>query len=462
MAQFRRVGILSVYWLFAMAMLCLLSSCKSNIGHDSFSPLVDKMAAVYNFNYSSFLSDHLPVYRKSSWFSNTHKDAMKDQPPHTPEIWTMHIIDNTSFGADGTKLGDANKDGLPDIVTGWEQGEVARLYFNPGTKKADGPWPFVAVHAPGSEDAFLVDLDGDGSQDIVTLSEDNHDRITFHWAPADVDQYQKSTYWKSEDVPVSMGRKWMFGVPMDIDHKNGIDLVVGSKGENGTLGWLESPGDPKNMSEWQYHEISPAGWIMSIRKIDMDQDGFDDILISDRKGSNRGVRWLQNPGNGSALNKHWQNHVIGLNDGEPMFLDLADLNGDDLDDIIVPDLIQGFVVFTQTANHTWQRVNIPFPKSSGTRGKCVAVGDIDNDGQLDVVSSYEGAERKEGVMWTSGLLTQHRKDHNVSGTAGIKFDLVKLIDMDGDGDLDILTSEENNNSSTVAGLGVIWYENPTK
>ena len=37
---------------------------------------------------------------------------------------------------------------------------------------------------------------------------------------------------------------------------------------------------------------------------------------------------------------------------------------------------------------------------------------------------------------------------------GIKFDLIQLIDLDGDGDLDVLTCEERDN------LGVIWYENP--
>ena len=38
---------------------------------------------------------------------------------------------------------------------------------------------------------------------------------------------------------------------------------------------------------------------------------------------------------------------------------------------------------------------------------------------------------------------------------GSKYDLVELIDLDDDGDLDVLTCEENVN------LGVIWYENPT-
>jgi len=38
---------------------------------------------------------------------------------------------------------------------------------------------------------------------------------------------------------------------------------------------------------------------------------------------------------------------------------------------------------------------------------------------------------------------------------GIKFDLIQSLDLDQDGDLDIVTCEERNN------LGVIWYENPT-
>ena len=193
----------------------------------------------------------------------------------------------------------------------------------------------------------------------------------------------------------------------------------------------------------------------------MDGDGLDDVLISDRKGDIRGVRWLQNPGQNDDLYSPWKNHDIGLNDGEPMFMTVADLNGDSLDDILVPDLTKGFVVFLQMPDHSWIRKNVDFPGFSGTRGKAVAVGDIDQDGELDVVSTYEGAEAKSGVVWTSGLLDPaHRKDYDVSGTAGIKFDLACLLDMDGDGDLDILTSEENNNSSTVAGLGVVWYENP--
>jgi hypothetical protein len=46
--------------------------------------------------------------------------------------------------------------------------------------------------------------------------------------------------------------------------------------------------------------------------------------------------------------------------------------------------------------------------------------------------------------------------HELSGVMGVKNDQVRLADLDGDGDLDALTTEE------VSNLGVIWYENPAK
>lgn len=51
--------------------------------------------------------------------------------------------------------------------------------------------------------------------------------------------------------------------------------------------------------------------------------------------------------------------------------------------------------------------------------------------------------------------------HNLSGPEGIKYDRIELLDLDGDGDLDVLTCEEEV-GVRHEGLGVIWYENPTR
>lgn len=45
--------------------------------------------------------------------------------------------------------------------------------------------------------------------------------------------------------------------------------------------------------------------------------------------------------------------------------------------------------------------------------------------------------------------------HELSGADGVKHDLIATVDVDSDGDLDAITTEEVNR-------GVIWYENPSQ
>ena len=54
-------------------------------------------------------------------------------------------------------------------------------------------------------------------------------------------------------------------------------------------------------------------------------------------------------------------------------------------------------------------------------------------------------------------------DTNYNTRKGIKHDKLMLDDLDGDGDLDIVTTEESGNTGLYfidRGLGLIWYENP--
>jgi len=49
------------------------------------------------------------------------------------------------------------------------------------------------------------------------------------------------------------------------------------------------------------------------------------------------------------------------------------------------------------------------------------------------------------------------KCNDISGMEGIKFDWIQFID--GDGDLDVINTEE---ATGGKGLGVVWYENPSR
>ena len=379
------------------------------------------------------------------------------------ERWTRHTIDGSSRGADGVRLLDVNADRRLDIATGWEEGGLIRAYLHPGFGAVVKEWPAVTVGKVGNpEDAVFVDLDSDGAVDVVSSCEGQTKTLFVHWAPADADKYLDSTAWETAALPASKGKQqWMFVLPLDVDGKNGVDLIAGSKNAGAQIGWWESPENPRDLAGWKWHPLYDAGWIMSLVASDMDGDGDSDVVATDRKGSQRGVLWLENP-DADKAGDSWAVHRVGpVDQHEVMFLALADLDGDGLEDVLVPDRSDLLLYYRRTdaGGLGWQRHEIRLPDGIGT-GKAVAVGDIDLDGRPDIVFSCERArEEKHGVMWMSneaGPLEPDWSGHPISGPTGTKYDLVELIDIDGDGDLDVLTCEETEN------LGVFWYENPLR
>ena len=373
--------------------------------------------------------------------------------------WIRHTIDDASRGADGVRLADVNGDGHLDIATGWEEGRVTRVYLHPGKEGVKARWPAVTVGQVASpEDAVLVDLDGDGAVDVVSSCEGNERTVFVHWAPTTPEAYLNPAAWQTQAITATLKKQmWMFAVPMQIDGAHGLDLVVGSKGNGGSIGWLQAPADPRDVDGWVLHTLYDAGWIMSLIAIDFDHDGDTDIVASDRKGPARGCLWLENPGP-SLATQPWPVHRIGPGDWEVMFIDVVDIDRDGQWEVLAATRGRELVLYKHDAAAVWHTQLIAIPDSAGT-AKSVRVADVTGDGRPNIVVSCEQAKNKYGVL----LLTQNDQhaegpwsSQSISGLIGTKFDLVELIDLDGDDDLDVLTCEEAEN------LGVIWYENPLR
>ncbi|MCP4505846.1 MAG: hypothetical protein GY826_05550, partial [Fuerstiella sp.] len=152
-----------------------------------------------------------------------------------------------------------------------------------------------AGQAPDVEDALLVDLDRDGAIDVVSSTEGKSRKVLIHWAPSSSGKYTDSSLWKTETLFNNRSR-WMFAVAMDVDGRYGPDVIVGGKGRDGVVGWLQCPANARDLSAWKFHKLTDVTWTMSIMCRDMNADGLLDVLVSDRKGEQEGVFWLQHPG----------------------------------------------------------------------------------------------------------------------------------------------------------------------
>ena len=373
-------------------------------------------------------------------------------------VWKRHTIDNTSKGADGVKLGDINRDGLPDIVTGWEEGGEVRVYLNPGPAKAREIWPRVTVGKVGDpEDAIFADLDGDGRLDVVSCTEGKTRTVFWHRFTGAKDELLNAQSWSTAAFPTTLkAQMWMQAVAFDVDGEHETDLLLASKNKDGAVGWLQAPKSPGDLAGWQYHPLRDAGWVMSLTPQDMDRDGDLDVVFSDRKGARTGVFWLENPG-AKANREHaaWKEHAIGALNRQVMFADLADVNGDGLMDVAVAVKPLEVVLCLQQPGGHWQEQIISVDAAQLGTAKAVKAADVNGDGLMDLFFTCEEAKgEREGIVWLEQQRTGTWKQHPLGGPEGLKYDLMQVLDLDGDGDLDVITCEERDQ------LGVIWYENP--
>ena len=372
-------------------------------------------------------------------------------------VWIRHTIDDSSRGADGVRPADVDGDGRLDVVTGWEEGGVIRVYRNPGVDSVTMPWPCVTVGEVRSpEDAVPVDVDQDGAVDVVSCCEGKTKTVFIHWAPTDPARYWNSGAWSTQAVAATEKlQAWMFCLP---EAGPRPALIAGSKGSGATISRLTVTGDSRQIDSWTSQRLCDAGWIMSLRSVDMDTDGDRDVLFSDRKGPTRSIAWLERPEDPDT--GRWLKRVLGGTNDEVMFLDVGDLSGDGRQEVVAATRSAGILVFRSGVDTTmWTESMIPMPARCGT-GKAVRIADLNADGRADLVVSCENSNGKHGVFWLSRRRDNEETTwefHPISGEEeGTKFDRLELIDLDGDGDLDVMTCEERDN------LGVIWYANPLR
>ncbi len=377
----------------------------------------------------------------------------------------------------------AGTDCYIDIITQWESSAKATYYKNPGPGSVTSAWTEkVDIPRLGGEDAYIDDVTGDGKLDLVGCKGNELYLYTDVTRPACTDLGDQTC--TSQELVGVAGTHCMYSRSFDVDADGDTDIV--SVAKEGEIAWFENPGQPaaETASNWIHHEMypsTPRSVPMELRIVNMNQDEYPDVFYTDRKIT----AWLMNPQENYTEN--WVRVVISPQ-GHSMFSDVVDLDGDGLLDVVVayrgapPRKPPGLVWFKRLNNednsYDEYPINIPeLMKGDGSHevlAKAAKVADFDGNGVKDIVLSMVDKDDTNvhgiglfsppiinGVpVFTNPNWSFTPIADNVNGS-GKKFDDLLIVDIDDDGDLDIVTSEE---AETVngddVGLGVVWYRNP--
>lgn len=341
--------------------------------------------------------------------------------------WTYIEVGSDHVRVFGLTFGRVDADPWPDILSGpyW--------YRNPGGDLA-GSWERQALPQVEGDDAdalLAVDVDGDPHFDLIAMS-GTDGRV----------------YWLERDAGSGVWTALRVG---DVGASN-----HGISAQGYRLAQLEPGGRPEiviNADPCYYFRIPAApeaGNWPRVRAVaaahtadeeiavgDIDRDGQLDLVTSN--GDTGEVRWLANPGDGSG---DWTPHLIATLPGISFHdrLEVADFNGDGRLDIVVSEenaAASGAETWlvrqpASPTNPAWPATLLVSQGSTNS----MRVGDIDRDGDVDIVTA-EHFGALAVTLWSndgSGQFTPQPIDQGHESHFG-----VRPFDLDRDGDLDLVS-----------------------
>jgi hypothetical protein len=281
------------------------------------------------------------MHRSSDWLNRLLRSYLRRDEE------TGIITIPPAFGGSGVAAEDINNDGYTDVLI--LSGLGNKLFINnegkgfiDHTAKSGISYIRSQDNQPGEpRQPLIADLDNDGWQDIVITYVDDSHRV-----------YRNKGDGTFEDMTevAALGGKGLVGGPatvFDFDNDGLLDIYVTYFGDyiHGvlpSLSRINHNGLPnkmfKNMGDFKFKEVDAGvegtGWSQAVTHTDFNVDNLQDLIVGNDFGSNV---YYQNKGDGS-----FQDVTAELGTGKPSYtmnLSMADLNGDQLPDIYVSNIV---------------------------------------------------------------------------------------------------------------------------
>jgi hypothetical protein len=304
----------------------------------------------------------------------------------------------------------------------------------------------------------IVDLDRDGLSDVLVC---DSFRNIVTW----IRQAPRGTFTESVIAGVSAPAHVE---AIDFDQDGDLDLVVAALGflfpNNNRVGSvivMENDGQQKFRSHYIADRVAR---VADARAADLDGDGDLDVSVAGFGYDDGETSWLENQG-GWKFAQHVLQQLAGPINAIP-----ADINGDTFLDVVALvsqewEEIWAFInngKGTLTPRMLWGSTNPDFGSSWMT------LVDMDRDGDPDILyangDAFEYAPPNsrpwQGVQWLENRGDLKFELHRMIDQQGVTSP--EAVDLDGDGDLDVLLVNANNDWDNPAAPSLLWLENDGK
>lgn len=306
--------------------------------------------------------------------------------------------------------GDINADGWADIVVLGFPGKESWWFENP--KGGAAMWKqHVAIDMTDNESPSFTDVTGDKRPEIVCMSggqlgyaeyDPKNPQAKWKWHPVS----SKPTVTKPDGTEAPRYQRFTHGLGVgDLNGDGRLDIIESS-------GWWEQPESLSGDPEWKKHPAEFGAGGAQMFAYDVNGDGKNDVITS-LAAHQYGIAWFEQFDDGGVTG--WRRHLItgtpgptgkpaipgqtGVIFSQPHALDLIDMNGDDVKDLVAgkrywahgpkgdpepdaPKVLWWFELKRDGGRATWVPHLIDDNSGVGTQ---VMAGDVNGDRKPDVV-----------------------------------------------------------------------------